>query len=78
MNGRHVHPDLTPLDFFLWGHVKQQVYATRPENVQDLKDRIERACRAVSPQVLRRVREAVLNRTVLCEERNGSHFEHLL
>jgi len=23
-------PDLTPLDFFLWGHLKQQVYATRP------------------------------------------------
>ncbi|XP_071578855.1 histone-lysine N-methyltransferase SETMAR-like, partial [Temnothorax nylanderi] len=33
-------PDLTPLDFFLWGHLKQQVYATRPANAQDLRDRI--------------------------------------
>jgi hypothetical protein len=70
-------PDLTPLDFFLWGHIKQQVYATRPENLQDLKDKIVRACRAISPQVLERVREAIVNRALRCEQVNGSHFEHL-
>jgi len=33
-------PDLTSLHFFLWGHLKQQVYATRPASVEDVKDRI--------------------------------------
>ncbi|XP_011861119.1 PREDICTED: uncharacterized protein LOC105558173 [Vollenhovia emeryi] len=47
-------PDLTPLDFFLWGHLKEQVYATRPVSVQDFKERIVRACRTISPEILRR------------------------
>ncbi|XP_026825251.1 uncharacterized protein LOC113561894 [Ooceraea biroi] len=71
-------PDLTPLDFFLWGHLKQQVYATRPASVQDLKERIIRACSMISPQILRRVRKAILDRTLLCEEMEGAHFEHVL
>ncbi|XP_026826929.1 zinc finger BED domain-containing protein 1 [Ooceraea biroi] len=33
-------PDLTPLDFFLWSHIKQQIYTTQPVSVEDLKDRI--------------------------------------
>ncbi|GBM07586.1 hypothetical protein AVEN_230023-1 [Araneus ventricosus] len=31
-------PDLTPMDFFLWGNLKQQVYAARPPTLQDLND----------------------------------------
>lgn len=71
-------PDLTPLDFFLWGHIKQQVYATRPVSVEDLKDRIVRACRAISPRILRRVRRAILKRAIFCERMEGGHFEHML
>jgi len=71
-------PDLTPLDFYLWGHLKQQVYATRPASIEDLKDRIVRACRAITPQILCRVREAILDRAILCERMEGSHFEHIL
>ena len=33
-------PDLTPLDFFLWGHVKTIVYATKPTPLKDLKAKI--------------------------------------
>ena len=33
-------PDLTPLDFFLWGHVKTIVYATNPRSLEDLKAKI--------------------------------------
>ncbi|GBM73008.1 hypothetical protein AVEN_229440-1 [Araneus ventricosus] len=29
-------PDLTPMDFFLWGYLKQQVYTTPPPIFQDL------------------------------------------
>ncbi|GBM34587.1 hypothetical protein AVEN_171634-1 [Araneus ventricosus] len=37
-------PDSTPLDFFLWGHIKGQVYATPPPTLQDLRRRITDAC----------------------------------
>ncbi|GBN53669.1 hypothetical protein AVEN_102338-1 [Araneus ventricosus] len=30
-------PDLTPMDFFLWGYLKQQVYATPSPALQDLQ-----------------------------------------
>ncbi|GBN85531.1 hypothetical protein AVEN_161118-1 [Araneus ventricosus] len=30
-------PDITQIDFFLWGYLKQQVYATPPPTLQDLQ-----------------------------------------
>jgi hypothetical protein len=39
-------PDLNPLDFFLWGHVKNCVYS-QPVNTEELRTRIEEAFTAV-------------------------------
>ena len=36
-------PDLNPIDFFLWGHVKEMVYETLIENAQDLMGRMVEA-----------------------------------
>ena len=33
-------PDLTPLDFFLWGHLKYKVFVTSPADLGDLERRI--------------------------------------
>ena len=33
-------PDITPLDFFLWGYVKDIVYRTKVRDVSDLQQRI--------------------------------------
>lgn len=33
-------PDLTPLDYFLWGYLKSKVYVTKPQNLDDLRQRI--------------------------------------
>jgi hypothetical protein len=33
-------PDITHLDFFLWGYVKDKVYATKVTGVEDLKTQI--------------------------------------
>ena len=30
------------MDFFLWGYLKEKVYQTVPQNVQDLRQRIIR------------------------------------
>jgi len=32
---------LTPLDYFLWGTVKDEYYANQPETIQELKHEIK-------------------------------------
>ena len=39
--------DLTPLDFFLWGHIKSLVYANKPATLDHLKDKCQRSDRNV-------------------------------
>ena len=46
-------PDLTPLDFFLWGCVKDQVYNTPVGNIEDLKERIRNAVASVNRNMLK-------------------------
>lgn len=73
-------PDLTPLDFFLWGHMKNLVYATPVESEQDLVARIVAAAGEITdnPQIFEGVRQSLERRCRLCINQNGSHFEHLL
>ena len=33
-------PDLTPLDFFLWGVLKNQVFSDKPKTLNDLKGKL--------------------------------------
>jgi len=71
-------PDLTPMDFFLWGHLKSVVYKTPPADLQDLRNRIVQECRAIPRETFQKVRLEFQNRLFYCMERNGEHFEHLL
>ena len=71
-------PELTAMDFFLWGYVKNQVYATPSQSPADLKARIIAACAAITPQTLNRVHNATLRRIKTCVEQDGQLFEHLL
>ncbi|CAJ0934947.1 unnamed protein product [Ranitomeya imitator] len=45
-------PDPTPLDFYLWGHLKAIVYAVKIRDAQHLKQRILEACASISSAVL--------------------------
>lgn len=71
-------PDLTPLDFFLWGYLKSKVYFNRPNTIDELKDRIRVEMRAISIDVIRNVKNEFLHRLSYCQEVNGAQFEHLL
>ena len=68
--------DLTPLDFFLWGYLKDKVYAMRPGTVAELRATIEREC----TQMLRELFRAVCYSIVSCcrqrLDQNGHHFEN--
>lgn len=71
-------PDITPLDFFLWGFIKSKVYKDPPTTVENMKERITASFRTVTPQMLYNVRQSILRRARKCIEENGRHFEHLL
>lgn len=70
--------DLTPLDFFLWGYIKDRVYVNKPTTREDMKDRIREVCRTVTPLMLSDVRHNIQKRINMCIQQEGRLFEHLL
>ena len=71
-------PDFSPLDFFLWGSVKDDVFKTRPEDPEELRERIRNSLNRIRPETLRKLNDECLARYQACILQNGGHFEHLL
>ena len=70
-------PDLTPLDFFLWGHLKSRIFSSPPANIEELRRRIVDETDVVRQDgdMIRRACQGMLHRAQLCIERNGGHVE---
>ncbi|KAL4132664.1 hypothetical protein QTP88_009783 [Uroleucon formosanum] len=72
-------PDLTPLDFFLWRHLKNEVYSTPPLSIQDLKNKIVIACAELKKeQILAATQREVIRRFQSCMENDGQNFEQFI
>lgn len=71
-------PDMNPLDFFLWGHLKTVVYKTPPANLDVLRARIVEEIRQITPETLTNVRNAFEDRLYHCQAAMGAQFEHLI
>lgn len=71
-------PDLTALDYFLWGYLKDRVYRTKPQNLVDLRQRIIDEIALIPINVLENVTASFYNRLGYCQEVFGQNFEHLL
>lgn len=71
-------PDLTPCDFFLWGHIKSRIYDTPMTSIEKLKDRIRRECRLIDQETLRKVWDNTKLRLNCLEQVKGKHIESLL
>lgn len=71
-------PDLTPLDFFLWGFLKDKVFRTVPDNLQEMRNRILENCQLIDQEMFARVRKSFEWRILLCIQEEGRQFEHLL
>jgi hypothetical protein len=70
------YPDLTPLDFFLWGFVKDRVFVPPlPANVAELRTRITAAVAEVTPEMLRSVWQDIDYRWDVCHITDGSPIE---
>ena len=66
--------DLTPLDFFLWGHIKSLVFANKPATSEDLKDNIQREIANVPVEMCARVVENWVQRIDRCKRASGGHM----
>lgn len=71
-------PDLTPLDFYLCGHLKSLVYAEESQSLGHLRERIAAVCSQITPQTIRPVLREWVIRLRHCEQQNGQRVEHIL
>lgn len=70
-------PDLTPLDFFLWGYVKDMVYKEPVTTSEDMRRRILDAFGSITVPMLIEARQSFVKRLQLCIRYEGNIFEHL-
>ena len=64
-----------PCDFFLWGYIKDVVYATIPENEEDLRHKITRAVESITTEMLQLTIRNIIKRVECCIDHNGNNFE---
>ena len=72
-------PDLTLVDFFFFGVVKNKVYEKKPKTISDLKDYIHLAFTEIDEDrnLCRTVCQSVLERFEECCNVEGEHFDYL-
>ena len=69
---------LTPLDYFLWDYLKDRVYKTKPQSLEELWQRIQDECDNIPAEYLANAIERFYNRLGYCQEVDEKQFENLL
>lgn len=73
-------PDLTVLDFFLWGYLQNKIYTVQYQTMADLREATERAFRELQARPFI-ILNALRRITIMCEtclRHNGEQFEQYL
>ena len=68
--------DLSPLNFYLWGTLKNVV--KKPATLAALREEIEMACAAITEDSFANVARTALQRPQKWADAHGGHFEQLL
>lgn len=74
-------PDLSPLDYFLWGFLKNRLFKNVPHDINNLRQNLileVTALRARGRVIQRAVTNNLRKRMRKCIEMQGGLFEHLL
>jgi len=73
-------PDLTPLDYYLWGHMKTLVYETKVDSRAPLRRRIFAAAEQIKnhPHNIACATGSLKIRAENCIAAGGAHFEQVL
>jgi len=69
-------PDVSVLDYYLWGRLKDLVYRERPTTRDDMIRRIRLAIRSLHVDEILHATNNFEKRVLACIEANGGHFEH--
>ncbi len=69
---------LLPLDFFLWGHLKNKIFTTPLATIEELKRCITMEIQNITQKMLRKVFPNMMRRTVMCKNLNGVYFQRML
>jgi hypothetical protein len=71
-------PDLTPIDLFLWGCVKDRVYVLPlSSDIKDLKIWIRKVIQSTHRETMSETRNGLLYRLDVIHVTNGTHIRHL-
>jgi hypothetical protein len=68
-------PDITPLDFFFWGYIKDQVFHPKVGSVVELHAGINSAVASVTPHMLKNTWCEIEYRLNILRATNGTHIE---
>lgn len=72
-------PDLSPLDAFLWGCIKENCFRDPvPRTCNELKRNIETVIQSIHPLSCYAMVQRIVERMECCLARNGEHLEHVL
>jgi hypothetical protein len=66
---------LSPLDFFLWGYIKNIVYAEKIRNIQHLQERITSAIETLKQNMIQKTWQEIEFRLDVSRATNGVHIE---
>lgn len=72
-------PDLSLLDTFLWGHLKNVAYQSRNENIDEIMGKIVNEINRLNEEneIISASLERLQRGYQSCFENNGGHIEHL-
>jgi len=68
-------PDLSPLYFFLWGYIKNIVFAEKIRNIQHLQDRITSAIETVTRDMIKKTWQEIEFRLDVSRATNAADIE---
>ena len=68
-------PDLIPLNFFLWGYMKEETHRAQPGSTEEVKQVTREFLLPISEDLLQRVTKQFISRVRKCIEANGEVFE---
>lgn len=71
-------PDLSPLDFFFWGHVKNELYKKPRNNIEELRNNFIECVNSIPHIAFYNTVNSVRKRCELCIGNNGERFENML
>ena len=66
--------DLTSLDYYLWGAVKDKCYADKPDTIDTLKDNIRKAIGEIQLHTIDNVLKNLTDHVGYCMASRGSHL----